>query len=64
MIWASTLLIRRHEYFSHLNFIISIVGTLLLYVINLNVASRFIIFIFNDVKYVVVFYVLHQFEER
>jgi len=34
MIWASTLQIRKHEYFGDLNFIILFVGILSLYAIN------------------------------
>jgi len=42
MIWASMLHIRKHGYFSGLDFIILFVGTLPLYAINLSVVSLFI----------------------
>jgi len=41
MIWASTLQIRKHGYFSDLDFIILFVGILPLYAINLGVVSLF-----------------------
>jgi hypothetical protein len=41
MIWASTLQIRKHGYFSDLGFIILFVGILPLYAINLCVVSLF-----------------------
>ena len=41
MIWASTLQIRKHGYFSDLGFIILFVGILSMYVINLGVMSLF-----------------------
>ena len=39
MIWASTLQIRKHEYFGDLGFIILFVGILPMYAINLGVVS-------------------------
>jgi len=42
MIWASTLQIRKHEYFGGLDFIILFVGILPLYAINLSDVSLFI----------------------
>jgi len=41
MIWASTLQIQKHEYFSGLDFIILFVGILSLYAINLSIVSLF-----------------------
>jgi len=41
MIWASTLQIRKHEYFGDLGFIILFVGILLMYAIYLGVVSLF-----------------------
>ena len=41
MIWASTLQMRKHEYFGDLVFIILFVGILTLYAINLGVVSLF-----------------------
>jgi len=41
MIWASSLHIRKHEYFGDLSFIILFVGILLLYAINLDAVSLF-----------------------
>jgi len=50
MICASTLQIRKHEYFGDLNFIILSVGILLLYAINLGVVSLFAdTYVFSDV---------------
>ena len=66
MIWASTLQIRRHGYFGDFNFIILfVVGILPLYAINSDAVSfvrRFILYVFSDVDYVVVFDVIYQFE--
>ena len=42
MIWASTLQIHKHGYFSDLSFIILSVNILSLYAINLGVVSLFI----------------------
>jgi len=41
MIWASTLQIRKQEYFGDLDFIILFVGILPMYAINLGVVSLF-----------------------
>jgi len=41
MIWASTLQIQKHGYFSDLGFIILFVGILPMYAINLGVVSLF-----------------------
>ena len=41
MIWASTLQIRKHEYFGDLDFIILFVGILPMYAINLGAVSLF-----------------------
>ncbi|CAJ2639951.1 unnamed protein product [Trifolium pratense] len=66
MIWASTLQIRRHGYFGDFNFIILfVVGILPLYAINSDAVSfvrRFILYVFSDVDFVVVFDVIYQFE--
>ena len=66
MIWASTLQIRRHGYFGDFNFIILfVVGILPLYAINLdavNFVRRFILYVFSDADYVIVFDVFYQFK--
>jgi hypothetical protein len=53
MIWASTLQIRKHEYFGDLNFIILFVGILPMYAINLCALSLFpnssLFYVFSDV---------------
>jgi len=61
MIWASTLQIRKHEYFGDLVFIILFVGILSLYVINLGAVSLFADSPFTFLA-MFVSYVLYQFE--
>jgi len=63
MIWASTLQIQKHEYFSDLDFIILFVGILPLYVINLGVVSLFADSPFTFLA-MFVFDVLYQFENE
>jgi len=41
MIWASTLQIRKHEYFGDLDFLILFVGIWSLYAINSGIVSMF-----------------------
>jgi len=61
MIWASTLQIRKHGYFSDLDFIILFVGILPFYAINLGVASLFTDSTFTFLA-MFVYDVLYQFE--
>jgi len=61
MIWVSTLQIRKHEYFSELDFIILFVDILSLYVINLGDVSLFAGSAFTFLA-MFVFDVLYQFE--